>query len=187
VSRTQADGGGEPQAAEDPPLVPLLRAFYISDIYAAAVNGYVLREAVGLTAGQRRKLQALRLLREETIELIRAHLQDHLGVEVMEPKKAAYAGPMAAELPDPSWPSMLRLLEALSERGVSACRILRGASGEVEPRFCADLLAREIARRDFARDELDGETDGSIDRVVALLSADGQVALSRFDPAADPA
>ena len=185
MSRTQADGGRESQPADEAPLVPLLRAFYISDIYAAAVNGYVWREAVGLTADQRRKLRALRLLRQETIELIRAHLQDHLGVEVMEPKRAAYAGPMAAELPDPSWRSMLRLLEAFSERGVAACRILRGAYGEVEPRFCADLLAREIARRDFARDELDGEADGSIDRIVALLSPDGQAVLARLDPAAD--
>jgi hypothetical protein len=160
--------------------------FYVSEVYGVAANAYMQREYRGLTDDNRRKLEACRLLMAETAERLRAHLSESLGVEVRPPTRAEEMAPLIASLPHGSWHQRLVALEDVSVRGVDAYRKLRGIYGEAEPLLCASLIAKEIAVRDFARDELDGETESSVEQIVALLSPESQMALARFDAAAPP-
>ena len=159
----------------------LLRMFYVSEVYGVAANAYMQREYRNLSPDNRRKLEACRLLMSETAERLRAHLADTLRVEVRPPTRAEEMAPLIAALPHGTWHQRLVDLEDVSVRGVDAYRKLRGIYGEAEPHLCAFLIAKEIAVRDFARDELDGETDTSIERIVALLSTESQTAFSKFE------
>jgi hypothetical protein len=163
-------------------VVALLQAFHVSEVYAAAANDDLRQSRDALTADQRRKQEALRLLLLETSELIRLHLSERFGVEVNAPVRAEELAPALVNLASPTWRDGLLLLEAMATRAVSACRVLRDLHGEAEPLFCASLLAREIARRDFAREELDGAGGRSLDRIIVLLSSEGRAALQGFDP-----
>lgn len=178
--------------AQDGPSDPgsvagLLRMFYVSEVYGVAANAYMQREYYGLSSDHRRKLEACRLLMAETAERLREHLTKELGREVRPPTRAEEMAPLIASLPHGSWHQRLLVLEDVSVRGVDAYRKLRGIYGEVEPRLCASLIAKEIAMRDFARDELDGETETSVERIVALLSPASQAALAAFDAETPPA
>lgn len=174
--------------ASDPTSVAgLLRMFYVSEVYSVAANAYMQREYHGLTRDHRRKIEACRLVTAETAERLRDHLAQVLGVNVRPPTRAEEMAPLIASLTRGSWHERMVALEDVSVRGVDAYRKLRGVYGEAEPHLCAFLIAKEIAVRDFARDELDGETETSIERIVTLLSAESQAALAAFDAGAPPA
>ncbi|HEY2048197.1 MAG TPA: hypothetical protein VGH03_02575 [Caulobacteraceae bacterium] len=175
------DGSGDAGS-----LTGLLRMFYVSEVYGVAANAFMQREYYGLTADHRRKLEACRLLMAETAERLREHLIKELGVEVRPPTRAEEMAPLIASLPRGSWHQRLLALESVSVRGVDAYRKLRGIYGETEPHLCASLIAKEIAMRDFARDELDGETETSVERIVALLSPESQTILAAFDAESPP-
>jgi hypothetical protein len=160
--------------------------FYVSEVYSVAANAYMQREYYGLNADHRRKLEACRLLMGETAERLREHLTTELGVDVRPPTRAEEMAPLIAALPHGSWHQRMLALEDVSVRGVEAYRKLRGLYGESEPHLCASLIAKEIAMRDFARDELDGETETSAERIVTLLSADSQTALAGFNAETPP-
>jgi len=164
----------------------LLRMFYVSEVYGVAANAFMQREYRNLSPDNRRKLEACRLLMAETAERIRAHLADTLRVDVRPPTRAEEMAPLIASLPHGTWHQRLVALEDVSVRGVDAYRKLRGIYGEAEPHLCAFLIAKEIAVRDFARDELDGETETSIERIVALLSPESQEAFSHFEAQTPP-
>ncbi|HEY1929176.1 MAG TPA: hypothetical protein VGG92_17065 [Caulobacteraceae bacterium] len=164
----------------------LLRMFYVSEVYGVAANAYMQREYRNLTPDNRHKLEACRLLMIETAERLRAHQAEALRVEVRPPTRAEEMAPLIASLPHGTWHQRLLALEDVSVRGVEAYRKLRGIYGEAEPHLCAFLIAKEIAVRDFARDELDGETETSIERIVALLSPESQAALGQFDARTPP-
>ncbi|HEX4742508.1 MAG TPA: hypothetical protein VH353_14375 [Caulobacteraceae bacterium] len=160
--------------------------FYVSEVYGVAANAYMQREYHGLSADHRHKLEACRLLMSETAERLREQLVKELGLEVKPPTRAEEMAPLIAALPHGSWHQRMLALEDLSVRGVEAYRKLRGIYGDAEPHLCASLIAKEIAMRDFARDELDGETETSAERVVTLLSPDSQTSLAGFDADAPP-
>ena len=164
----------------------LLRMFYVSEVYGVAANAYMQREYRNLTPDNRRKLEACRLLMGETAERLRAHLSETLRVEVRPPTRAEEMAPLIASLPHGTWHQRLVALEDVSVRGVEAYRKLRVIYGEADPHLCASLIAKEIAVRDFARDELDGETETSVERIVALLSPDSQAALVQFNVQTPP-
>ena len=175
------DGGGDSGS-----VAGLLRMFYVSEVYGVAANAYMQREYYGLSADHRRKLEACRLLMGETAERLREQLVKELGGEVKPPTRAEEMAPLIASLPHGSWHQRMLALEDLSVRGVEAYRKLRGIYGEAEPHLCASLIAKEIAMRDFARDELDGETETSAERIVTLLSPDSQTSLAGFDADSPP-
>jgi hypothetical protein len=178
---------GAHDGASDPgSIAALLRMFYVSEVYGVAANAYMQRTYRGLTEDHRRKLEACRLLMAETAERLRAHLAEDLGLEVKPPTRAEEMAPLIAALPHGSWHQRLLAMEDVSVRGVEAYRKLRGIYGEAEPLLCASLIAKEIAMRDFARDELDGETESSIERIVTLLGPESQTALGHYDASAPP-
>src|SRR5271156_1624163 len=145
------DGPSDPGS-----IVSLLRMFYVSEVYGAAANAYMQRNYHGLTPDHRRKLEACRLLMAETAERLLTHLTRELKVEVHRPTRAEEMAPLIATLPHGSWHERLLMQEDVSVRGVEAYRKLRAIYGEAEPLLCASLIAKDIAMRDFARDELDG-------------------------------
>jgi hypothetical protein len=180
-------GAEPPHATGADPIVALLQALYVSEVYAAVTDAHLCQACDHFTGDQRLKQEALRLLRLETSELIYDHLWDRFGVEAVAPARAEEIAPTLLDLASSSWRDGLVLIEAMATRGVAACRLLRDLHAGAEPLFCASLLVREIARRDFAREELDGREECSLDRIVKLLSREARVALQRFDPDAPEA
>jgi hypothetical protein len=174
---------GAAPAVDTASVVELLRMFYVSEVYGAAANSYMQRAYNGLNDEQRHKLEACRLLMVETSERLLVHLTSDLGVVVRPPTRAEEMAPLIANLPFGSWHDRVMALEQICVRGVEAYRKLRGLYGESEPLLCASLMAKEIAVRDFARDELDGEVERSLDRIVGLLGPEAQQQLRQFDAA----
>lgn len=176
----EAHKDGSPASARDlAPVVELIRMFYVAEVYGVAATAYMQRAYAGLSSDQRRKLEACRLLMAQTGELLRDHLTTKMGVDVTAPTRAEEMAPLIANLPHGSWRDRLMAIEDASVRAVEAYRKLRELYGESEPQFCASLMAKEIALRDFARDELDGEAERSLDRIIALLSPQAQAALAQ--------
>lgn len=156
----------------DETTTTLLRMFYVSEVYGVETFACMLRSYQGLTPDQRRKLEACRQLEIAAVRLLLDHIVRTLRMEVRPPRRARQAAETLAPLKYASWDDRMAELEALAIRGVTSYRSFKNLYGHHAPTLCAWLLAKEMALRDFARDELDGETEGSIARITALLAAD---------------
>lgn len=165
----------------DDATISLLRMIYAAMVYAVETYDYMLEVYRGLTPDQRRKLEACRRLEVMMTRRLHDHLTIDLGLEVRRPRRARQAAEMLARLEHGSWADRMSDLEAVAIRGVSGFRSLKAIHGERAPNLCASLLAKDMAVRDMARDELDGEPGGGFDRVLALLSPEDREAVQRLD------
>ena len=171
--------------SERPPVdevtLSLLRMLYVTEVYSAETFAYMLETYRGMTPDQRRKFEACRRLELTMSRRLHDHLTLDLGLRVRPPPRARQAAETLAPLPDGSWFDRMTELEGGSIRGVSGFRTLKSLYGDREPTLCATLLAHEMALRDFARDELDDQTDSSLDRILALLGDEDRRAIAAFD------
>ena len=161
----------------------LLRMLYVTEVYSAETFARMLETYRGLSGDQRRKLEACRRLELAMSRRLHDHLTRDLGLPVRTPPRARQAAETLASLPHGAWSERMTELEGGSIRGVTGFRTLKALYGEREPNLCATLLAHEMALRDFARDELDGQPDCSLDRILKLLGAEDRRAVAALDPA----
>jgi hypothetical protein len=173
---TLAKGAGAARA--DDATVSLLRMFYAAQVYAVETFTLMLDTYQGLTEAQRRKLDACRRLERRVAGWLNDHLSVDLKLAVNAPRRARQAAEILASLRHGSWADRMAELEGVAIRGVTCFRSLKALYGEREPTLCARLLAKEMALRDFARDELDGLEEESLDRILALLGPEDCVAVS---------
>ncbi len=166
--------------AVDDTTANLLRLLYISEVYSAETFSCMLATYDDLTVDQRRKLEAARRLEVAMAGRLFKHLTHDLGRNIRPPSRARQIAESLANLPHGTWFERMTDLESGSIRGVMGFRALKSAYGHQEPRLCALLLAHEMALRDFARDELDGETTDSINRILALLSPEDRAAIEAY-------
>jgi hypothetical protein len=157
----------------------LLRMLYVTAVYGAECFAYMLETYAGLTPEHRRKLEACRRLELAMSQRLMRHLTDDLGLTVKPPARARQAAKTLVTLQHASWFDRMAEIEGAAIRGVAAGRTLKAIHGDREPNLCAVLMAREMALRDFARDEMDDEPEFSIDRVLALLSPEDRAAVAR--------
>jgi len=162
----------------------LLRMLYVTAVYGAECFAYMLETYVGLTPDHRRKLEACRRLELAMSQRLLRHLTDDLGLTVKPPARARQAAKTLATLQHASWFDRMNDIEGAAIRGVTATRTLKALHGDRDPKLCAVLMAREMALRDFARDEMDDEPGYSIERVLALLSPEDRAAVARFETGA---
>lgn len=171
----------ESRSGADQMVASLLRMLFVTEVYSAAAFAHMLATYEGLSRDQRRKLEACRRLEVTMGGRILDHLTLGLGLQIKHPPRAKQAGESLAPQRHATWPERMTEMESGSIRGVMGFRTLKGMYGEREPALCATLLAHEMALRDFARDELDGETGFSINRVLALLGPEDQAAVAAFE------
>ena len=158
------------RTGRDESIVTMLRMFYVSAAYAEAAFGHMLSAYQGLTADQRLKVEALRRLTEESSDRIRKALRESWNVDVDRPKRAGEMAVLIADQPIGTWHDRMVRLEDICVRGVESFRVLRQLYGQRAPELCATLLAKQMAMRDFARLELDGEGANSMAMLLRLLS-----------------
>jgi hypothetical protein len=171
-------------AALDEAAASLRRMLYVSQVYAGETYARMLTTYHGLSPGQRRKIEACRRLEIARGRLLFDHMTGELGLALRPPSRARQAAITLAALPHGTWSERMADLEGASIRGVAGYRALRALYGARQPQLCALLLAQEMALRDFARDELDGETEESSLRIIALLSPEDRDAVAAFEGSA---
>ncbi len=169
-----------PPRADDDTVVSFLRMLYVTEVYSAEAFAVMLETYVGLTADQRRKFEACRRLELAMSRRLLDHLTANLGRSVRPPSRARQAAETLAPLAHGSWFDRMTELEGGSIRGVMGFRTLKTLYGDREPNLCGTLLASEMAMRDFARDELDGDSDYSLNRILALLGPEDRAAVAAF-------
>ena len=158
------------RTGRDESVITMLRMFYVSAAYAEAAFRHMLSAYQGLTDDQKLKVEALRRLTEESSEWIRKALGEAWSVEVGPPKRAGEMAVLIADQPIGTWHDRMVRLEDICVRGVESFRVLRQIYGQRAPELCATLLAKQMAMRDFARLELDGEGASSLAMLLRLLS-----------------
>jgi hypothetical protein len=158
----------------------LLRMFYVTQVYSVESFAHMLATYEGLTADHRRKLEACRRLALAISLRLRLHMTMDLGLDVKPPARARQAARTLATQQTASWTERMTELEQGAYRGVTAARALKALYGAHQPNLCATLLAHEMALRDFARDELDGEGETSLAGILALLGPDDRAAIAAF-------
>jgi hypothetical protein len=161
--------------------VTLLRMFYVTQVYSVESFGYMLETYQGLTREHRRKLEACRRLALAISRRLFDHLTLDRGYDLKPPARARQAARTLATQQMATWAERMSELEAGAYRGVEAARGLKALYGGEQPRLCATLLAHEMALRDFARDELDGLGEGSLDGILALLDPADRAAIAAFN------
>jgi hypothetical protein len=164
--------------AVDSMTLKLLRMIYVGQVYSAETFALVLATYPGLTAEHRRKFEACHRLEAAMAQRLLDHLTRDLGQNVRPPVRAR----QAAETLAPghgTWFDYMTELEGGAIRGVQSARALKTMHEANAPNLCATLLASRMALRDFARDELDEETEFSLDRILALLSPEDRLAVSQ--------
>jgi hypothetical protein len=166
--------------AVDETAISLMRMLYVTQVYAGETYARMLETYRGLSPDQRRKLEACRRLEIARGRLLFDHMAGDLGLAIKPPSRARQAAVTLAALPHGTWYERMTDLEGASLRGVAGYRTLRALYGAAQPQLCALLLAQEMALRDFARDELDGETAESALRMFALLSPEDREAVAAF-------
>lgn len=92
-----------------------------------------------------------------------------LGLEVSQPDMAPRAAALAATYADKSWTRHMEELAGFTDGFLVKFRDLADAAPPQERETVASMVVHEIALNDFAKLELAGEGDRSIDDVVALL------------------
>jgi hypothetical protein len=168
-------------SAIDESTLGVLHLLYVSAAYGVESFALMLETYHGLTADHRRKLDACRRLAATRARLISDHVSQDLAIEVKPPTRTRQAAESLATLQHGSWSDRMSELEIASIRGVQGFRTLKSIYGARQPRLCAVLLAHEMALRDFARDEMDGETGESLYRILALLDPEDRAAIATLD------
>jgi hypothetical protein len=158
----------------------LLRMFYVTQVYSVETFGYMLESYQGLSADHRRKIEACRRLALAISRRLRDHITRDLGLDLKPPARARQAARTLATQQTASWADRMTELEQGAYRAVTAARALKALYGAEQPTLCATLLAHEMALRDFARDELDGEGETSLAGILALLGPDDRAAIAAF-------
>ena len=155
----------------DPAAINLLRMVFVAEVYSVETFRRMLETYEGLSTDQRCKIEACRRLAALAVQRLQQHLAEDLGLALRPPRRARQAAEVLAPLIHASWGERMKEFEALATRGVMTLRNLKSIYGDREPNLCATLLAKDMAFRDFARDELDGHPQRSLDPVLALLPA----------------
>jgi len=176
ATETVAKPGG-PAATVDEMTIRLLRMIYVSEVYSAGTFAYVLETYEGLTAGQRRRFDACRRLEVMIAARLFDHLTRDLGLPIKPPVRTRQAVLNLAPPRHGTWFDYMTELEGGAIRGVQSARALKAMYQDREPNLCATLLASRMALRDFARDELDDQSESSLDRILALLSPEDREAV----------
>jgi hypothetical protein len=159
----------------------LLRMLYVTYVYGAEAFAYVLESYQGLTLEQRRKFEACRRLEVMVSGLLFDHITRDLGQTLKPPARARQAALALATQRHGTWFDRMAELEAAAIRGVEGARLLTALYGARQAHLCAVCLGHEMALRDFARDEMDGESEHSIDRVMAMLGPADRAAVAAFE------
>jgi hypothetical protein len=156
----------------------LIRMLYVSQVYSAEAFGYVLETFTNLTADQKRKFEACRLLEITVSQRLLRRLTDDLSLTIRPPSRARQAAASLAPPRDGTWFDYMTELEAAATRGIQGARALKTLYQTQDANLCATLLASRMALRDFARDELDGQTQRSLHPILALLSSEDRSAVA---------
>jgi hypothetical protein len=162
--------------------IALLNLMYAARVYAIEAFNYMLETYAHLTPDQRRKFEACRRLEIAMCRRLFSHLTNDLGLTVRPPGRIRQvAVSLAVAGRNGTWFDGMTDLEGAAIRGVQSCRMLKALYQHRDVNLCATMLASRMALRDFARDELDDLTDVSLDRILALLSAEDRQAIADFD------
>ena len=168
MSDTETNAGAEAESAPSPLFSP---DDPLAELWVKAYQGEVLGEAIfGHMAdhlddpGRAAKLRVLSTLERRTKEAI-APSMERAGLPTAADPEMLTLGEALAQ--DVGWDDFLRATEAITQQYIP----LYQRSGELDPseQDASDLLvAHEAALRAFARAELSGETETSLDQINAL-------------------
>ena len=161
-------------------VVDLLSWIYEIELYGEAMYALMLEHGGPLTAQQRRKVEACRLLEIQMTELLGTHLVLELGVSLNISLNRAHSRLERTIIHGKSWQSRMAALEAAAAGMVGPLRELKILYAERQPMLCNTLLAHALMIRDFAHAEAEGDVDGSLGRIVSLLDEGAREALLQY-------
>jgi hypothetical protein len=129
-----------------------------------------LEAGVAITPDQRLKCRACRALDGLTADRLAAQIRREGRIGVPDDPAGDEVAAVFASLRKASWIDSLLLLRAMLAESVPIGREFKALYEERNPELGAVFLAHRLALRDFVEAELAGDTDRSLDPILALLS-----------------
>ncbi len=128
-----------------------------------------LESGAALTPDQRLKCRACRALDGQTADRLAVQIRREGRIGVPDDPAGDEVVAVFASLRKASWIDSLLLLRAMLAESVPIGREFKALYEERDPELGAVFLAHRLALRDFVEAELAGDTDRSLDPILALL------------------
>lgn len=156
-------------AVQSQSLEELLEYLFNDEIVGQAIFERLLGKAHWLSPDQRWKIDVCRLLEAQTKRTIERHFQVKFRRAPRDLGRRREGEGLGDALVGTDWATLLQAYETETGKALAYYRELSRRYGAEEPGFCAKLTAHELGLRDFARDEVRGESGIAIARVLSLL------------------
>lgn len=139
------------------------------EAFEVAMWDVLLHSNTRIQVNQRRKCECCRRLDSLARDRLAVHLVRDRGLVLPGPPSTAAVAAALAPLERASWTERMLVMQTIIVEAIPIGRRFKTLHQRRDARLGAFFLAHRLAFRDFAEAELAGETERSLDPILALL------------------